>query len=46
MDTFEEEEKVDIKAVAQEIKNIDTEMAEVDKAISDFCKELGIDAPF
>ena len=46
VDTFEEEEKVDIKAVAQEIKNIDTEMAEVDKAISDFCKELGIDAPF
>ena len=46
VDTFEEEEPIDLKAVANELKQIDAAMKETDKTIADFCKELGIDPPF
>ena len=46
VDTFEEEEKVDLQAVSDELKNLDQEMKETDKVIEDYCKELGIDNPF
>ncbi len=46
VDTFEEEEAIDIDAVSNELKNIDTEIAESDKIIAGFCKELGISTPF
>ncbi|MCL4110747.1 UNVERIFIED_CONTAM: hypothetical protein GTU68_009172 [Idotea baltica] len=46
VDTFEEEEAVDLKAVADELKNLDGEMAKTDQVIADFCNELGIDTPF
>ncbi len=46
VDTFEEEEPIDLKEVSKEIKKIDKEMVEVDKKISDYCKELGIGSPF
>jgi len=46
VDTFEEEERVDIKEVANEIKELEIKEKEVDNKIAEFCKELDIDAPF
>jgi type I restriction enzyme M protein len=46
VDTFEEEEPVDLTAVAQELKAIDTDMATTDATIADFCEQLGIETPF
>ena len=46
VDTFEEEEPIDIAAVATELKAIDKDMKNTDKTIADFCKQLGIEAPF
>ena len=46
VDTFEEEEPVDLEAVAQELKAIDTDMANTDATIADYCKQLGIETPF
>ena len=46
VDTFEEEEPVDLDAISKELKSIDTEMQETDKVIAGFCNELGIKTPF
>jgi len=46
VDTFEEEEPVDLQAVSDELKNIDQEINETDNIITGYCKELGIDTPF
>lgn len=46
VDTFEEEEPVNLQAVAQELKALETDMQETDKEIAGYCKELGIEAPF
>jgi type I restriction enzyme M protein len=46
VDTFEEEESVDIEAVVIELKALEVEMLVTDKTITDFCKELGITSPF
>lgn len=46
VDTFEEEEPIDLIEVSKEIKKIDTEMVDIDKKIADYCKELGINSPF
>lgn len=46
VDTFEEEEAVDLKAVAKDLKDLDQDMAKTDQVIADFCMELGIDTPF
>jgi len=46
VDTFEEEEEVDLDAVAQEIRKVDREMVDTDRLIRGFCEELGIEAPF
>ncbi len=45
VDTFEEEEPVDLNAVLAELKDIDSKMAKVDEKVAGFCKELGIEAP-
>ena len=45
VDTFEEEEPVDIEAVAAELQALEKDMAETDATIAGFCKELGITAP-
>ena len=42
IDTFEEEEEVDIKAVQQELKQIDKKIAAVDKELNVYLKELGL----
>jgi type I restriction enzyme M protein len=43
VDTFEEEEEIDIQAVQAEIKQIETELAEVQAQMAGYLKELGID---
>ena len=43
VDTFEEEEEIDIKAVQQDLKEIDKQIAEVDKELNVYLKELGLD---
>lgn len=45
VDTFEEEEPVDLAAVTAELKQVELDMQDIDKTIRGFCKELGIDAP-
>ena len=42
VDTFEEEEPVDLKAVQAEIKEIDEELAKVEQELNGYLKELGI----
>ena len=45
VDTFEEEEPVDLGAVAGDIKSLDAEIVENDEVIARYCRELGIEAP-
>ena len=46
VDTFEEEEPVDLASVSNALKAIDTDMATTDATIADYCNQLGIDTPF
>ena len=46
VDTFEEEESVNINAVAKELEDLETKMRETNKTIAGFCRELGIESPF
>jgi len=46
VDTFEEEEPVDIAAVATGLKELETEMQSNDEIISVYCSELNIPTPF
>ncbi len=46
VDTFEAEESIDINDIAIQLKALETEMKDTDKAISAFCKELNISTPF
>ncbi|MCA4809598.1 type I restriction-modification system subunit M [Empedobacter stercoris] len=46
VDTFEEEEVIDVNAVTERLKAINTELVTVDKKLADFCKELNIPTPF
>ena len=45
VDTFEEEEPVDLDEVCDELERISKEMDEVDAEIEKYCKELGIRTP-
>ena len=42
VDTFEEEEPIDIKAVMAEIKELEAKRADLDNEINGYLKELGI----
>ena len=42
VDTFEEEEEIDIHAVMAEIKELEAKRADLDKQIEVYLKELGI----
>ena len=42
VDTFEEEEEIDIKAVMTEIKDLESQRASLDAEIDKYLKELGI----
>ena len=46
VDTFEEEEPVDLEAVSNELQSLENDIVATDKTISDFCKELNIKTPF
>ena len=46
VDTFEEEEPVDLAAVSAELRALDGELAENEKVIAGFCAGLGIEPPF
>lgn len=46
VDTFEEEEPVDLAAVSAELVALEKEMGETETVIAGFCEELGIKAPF
>ena len=45
VDTFEEEEPIDLDEVCDELEKIAKEMEDVDKEIKRYCDELGIRAP-
>jgi len=46
VDTFEEEEPVDIAAVATELQALESAMQDTDATIAGYCKELGMPSPF
>ena len=45
VDTFEEEEAIDLEAVAKELRQVDLDMVGIDETIRGFCDELGIESP-
>jgi len=45
VDTFEEEESVDLAEVANALKALEKEMKSTDAEIAEYCKQLGIEAP-
>ena len=45
VDTFDEEESVDLAAVSGRLHTLENEMAETDRVIAAFCEELGIEGP-
>lgn len=46
VDTFEEEEEIDLDEVSVELKELDKEIVQNDLVIKSFCDELGIKTPF
>jgi type I restriction enzyme M protein len=46
VDTFEEEEQIDIDTVATEIQTLDINLGENETLIASFCEELNIKTPF
>jgi type I restriction enzyme M protein len=46
VDTFEEEEPVDLKAVAADLKALNDELGTTNEQIAAFCEELNISTPF
>ncbi|KLN62181.1 restriction endonuclease subunit M [Kiloniella spongiae] len=46
IDTFEEEEPVDLDAITRELVALEGKMAEADTIIAGFCEQLGIASPF
>jgi type I restriction enzyme M protein len=46
VDTFEEEETIDLEKVSSELKALEIEMKTTDETIASFCRELNISTPF
>jgi type I restriction enzyme M protein len=46
VDTFEEEEPVDLAKVSHELRALAEQSRGTDATIADYCKQLGIDTPF
>ncbi len=46
VDTFEDEEIIDLDLIAAELKDMENDMKATDSDIANFCKQLGIKAPF
>ena len=45
VDTFEEEEPIDLDEVVKELREIDNKVRAIDEEIKKYCDELGIEAP-
>jgi type I restriction enzyme M protein len=45
VDTYEEEEQIDLEGVSYQLGSLDGEIHQTDKMIEGFCKELGINPP-
>ncbi len=45
IDTFEEEEQIDLEGVSYQLGSLDGEIHQTDKMIEGFCEELGINPP-
>jgi len=46
VDTFEEEEPIDISAIANELKTLEIDIQATDNQIAGYCRELNISTPF
>lgn len=46
VNTFEDEEVIDLEVIATELHSLEIDMKATDATIADFCKQLGIKAPF
>lgn len=46
VDTFEEEEAIDLDAVSMSLQDLEKDIAETDTAIADFCNQLNLKTPF
>jgi type I restriction enzyme M protein len=46
VNTFDEEEQIDINGVAKELREMNSSMKEIDQKLANFCKELNIEMPF
>jgi type I restriction enzyme M protein len=46
VNTFEEEEKINITTVSKQLKSLEREMKNTSEELAAFCKELKIDTPF
>lgn len=46
MDTFEEEEAIDINAIAKQLAELEQQAKQTDLELASFCEELGILPPF
>jgi type I restriction enzyme M protein len=46
VNTFDEEEQIDINGVAKELREMNSSMKEIDQKLANFCKELNIEILF
>jgi type I restriction enzyme M protein len=46
VDTFEEEEVIDLLGISSDLKALEKDIAETDTTIADFCNQLNIETPF
>ncbi len=46
VDTFEAEVNIDLDAIADELKTLESSIGETDKTIADYCRQLNISTPF
>ena len=46
VDTFDEEEKIDLATVSAKLTALESDMTVTNKELTSFCKELGIAPPF
>lgn len=46
VDTFEAEERIDLNAVARQLRAVDAQLAGTNQLIAGFCKELNLETPF
>jgi type I restriction enzyme M protein len=45
VETFEEEEPIDLEEISKELRHVESEMRQTDKVVIEYCKQLGISTP-